>query len=70
MSFSAGLGMILYQQISGHVNLDLLQVATGLCGTPGVIAAANLLRGNGATPDTPAPSLPPPSSPSVERSSS
>jgi hypothetical protein len=62
--------MIIFQQITGDVNLDLLLVATGLCGTPGVIAAANLLRGNNATPDTQGQSSLPPASQSPERSSS
>lgn len=62
--------MIIFQQITGQVNLDLLLVATGLCGVPGAIASLNILRGNSATPDTHVPSASPPASPSQEVSPS
>lgn len=65
-TFATGLGMIIFQQVTGNVNLDLLLVATGLCGVPGIIASTNLLRGNAATQRIPEQSSLPPASPSQE----
>ena len=69
LSFAAGLGIIVYEQLTLLVNLDLLLVASGLCGYPGAIAAISLLRGKGETPHTPEPSSPSPPSSSQSLSS-
>src|SRR5882757_1059834 len=66
-----GLGGIVFQQISGRVNIELLMVYTTILGVPGAIGLLQLSRGRSETPHTagsssqspPQPLSPPESSP-------
>lgn len=59
-----GLGGIIFQQVTGRVNIELLLTYTALLGVPGAIQVLQRLF-RGATPTTGSspPSLPPSSSP-------
>lgn len=53
---AVGLGGIIWQQITGTVNVELLIVYTTLLGVPSVIALKKLYPGRPETPPTPEPS--------------
>jgi hypothetical protein len=59
-----GLGGIIFQQVTGRVNVELLLVYTGLLGVPAAVAVKKLYPGRTETPPTAEPSSPsqPPSS--------
>lgn len=63
-----GLGIfgVAHQEITGHVNLDLLAVYTVLLGLPGAVGLVQLTRGKlqvTVTTESPSPSPVPPSLP-------
>lgn len=65
-----GFGGILYQQITGRVDVALLVVYTTMLGIPGAIGLLQLSRGRSETPSTAGqPSSPPGSSSSPPPSS-
>jgi hypothetical protein len=51
-----GLGGIIYQQVTNHVNVELLLVYTTMLGIPGAVALLQLSRGKPETPTTAEPS--------------
>lgn len=45
--FAVGLGGIVYQQVTGQVDVALLAVFTAMTGVPGLTNLLSLLRGSG-----------------------
>jgi hypothetical protein len=53
---------IVWQQVTGQVNAELLAVYVGLLGTPAVAALVSMIRGTGTgSPQSSSPDPPPPS---------
>lgn len=52
-----GFGGVVFQQLTGRVNVYLLMVYTAMLGLPGGLALLQLARGRPETPPTPSPSL-------------
>jgi hypothetical protein len=66
---AVGVFGIIHQEITGHVNLDLLVLYGALIGTPGAVGAVQLLRGSETPARTTTSSSPSAPSSSVEQSS-
>jgi hypothetical protein len=64
-----GLGIfgVAHQEITGHVNLDLLALYTVLLGTPGAVGLVQLLRGRLQVTVTTESESPSPPAPSQQR---
>jgi hypothetical protein len=57
VTFAVGIGGIVYQQLTGQVDVALLAVFTGMVGVPGVTNLLSLIRGGFGTNSPPSTSL-------------
>lgn len=68
-SFVLGTFLLVHQEITQHVNVDLMLGALGLVGAPGAIAVVHLFRGS-ALPEQPPTTEPSQGSPPLSASPS